>query len=360
MRRLTTAPLVAQLVVTIGLMLALIGLAAFDLGPGRAARRSAPSSGRDGLQHRPDVHAVLPADHDRRRASRSRSGCASCCTARASVSRCARWSTTATSPALNGARPGRRRSFSWALGASMAAIAGIFLAEELSTLSDRDADAAHRRRVRGRDHRPAEEPADDLRRRPDHRALALVPAELPHLVRAVGARRRPAIPTIILFLALLFLPQDRIEGRRIVRGDRRRAPISCEARAVRVRRALRRRARALGLRSTGPTCRRLTIALVTALIMLSLVPLTGWSGQISLAQITFVGIGAWADVRVLRPPAVSCSGSSSSRPGNPLLLLVGALVAIPFGVLMALAGAAARRASTSRSRRCRSRAWPSS
>ena len=37
--------------------------------------------------------------------------------------------------ALNGARPGRTSMFAWALGTSMAAIAGIFLAEELSNLS---------------------------------------------------------------------------------------------------------------------------------------------------------------------------------------------------------------------------------
>ena len=37
--------------------------------------------------------------------------------------------------ALNGARPGRTSQFAWALGTSMSAIAGIFLAEELSNLS---------------------------------------------------------------------------------------------------------------------------------------------------------------------------------------------------------------------------------
>ena len=35
---------------------------------------------------------------------------------------------------LNGIRPGRVSMFSWALGSSMAAVAGIFLAEELATL----------------------------------------------------------------------------------------------------------------------------------------------------------------------------------------------------------------------------------
>ena len=40
--------------------------------------------------------------------------------------------------------------------------------------------------------------------------------------------------------------------------------------------------------------RTLTLALLTMLVMVSLIPLTGWSKQISLAQITFVGAGAFA------------------------------------------------------------------
>ena len=64
--------------------------------------------------------------------------------------------------------------------------------------------------------------------------------------------------------------------------------------------------------------------------MLSLVPLTGWAGQISLAQITFVGVGAFAMAEVAGD-AQSWLGA-----GNPLGLLVAAAVAVPFGVLMAL------------------------
>ena len=70
--------------------------------------------------------------------------------------------------------------------------------------------------------------------------------------------------------------------------------------------------------------RRVTVGILTALIMLSLVPLTGWSKQISLAQITFVGVGAFAYVEW-------------SPDVGPLLgLLVAAAFAVPFGVLMAL------------------------
>ena len=169
MRRLADAPLVAQLVVTIGLMLALIGLAGVDLGPRRRARSTA-FFGTERLQHRRHVHAVVPAHHDRRRRSRSRS-----------VLRFLLYRTRlgvamrAVVDNRDARRPERRPAragvdVSWALGSSMAAIAGIFLAEELAHPRRRDAHAADRRRVRGGDHRPAEEPAADVHRRPDHRS----------------------------------------------------------------------------------------------------------------------------------------------------------------------------------------------
>ena len=74
---------------------------------------------------------------------------------------------------------------------------------------------------------------------------------------------------------------------------------------------------------------QLTLAMLTILIMVSLVPLTGWSKQISLAQITFVGAGAFAYLQ-WAPDLGSIGG-----------MIVAALFAIPFGVAMALPGAAA-------------------
>ena len=51
-----------------------------------------------------------------------------------------------------------------------------------------DAHAADPRRVRGRDHRPAEEPAAHVRGRSAHRARVRVPAELPELDRPLDDR----------------------------------------------------------------------------------------------------------------------------------------------------------------------------
>jgi ABC-type branched-subunit amino acid transport system permease subunit len=70
---------------------------------------------------------------------------------------------------------------------------------------------------------------------------------------------------------------------------------------------------------------RVTLAIVVAVLMLSLVPLTGWAGQVSLAQITFAGAGAFA-VYQWAP-----FGS-----GSPISLVVAAAFAIPFGFLMTI------------------------
>ncbi len=330
MRRLATAPLVAQLVVTIGLMLALIGLAAFIWDPteSRAVGTFFGSEGFNiGSTFMPYyrlitiIAGILIAVVLRFVLYRTRLGVAM----RAVVD-------NRDLAALNGVKPGRVSAFSWALGSSMAAVAGIFLAEELSSLSIEtltllivDAFAAA---IIGR-----------LKSLPmtyvGGMIIGLSLSFQQNFLTWSGrwSSASFAIPTIILFLALLFLPQDRIEGRR--------SSTIKTARFISFKRAL------FGFvvvfvgvailagALDRPNIRRLTLALVTALIMVSLVPLTGWSGQISLAAITFVGIGAWATFE-FSTAGGELFGLELFNPGNPLLLLVGALVAVPFGVLMAL------------------------
>src|SRR4029079_5753006 len=108
-----------------------------------------------------------------------------------------------------------------------------------------------------------------------------------------------AIPAVILFVALLALPEARLEVGRLIPKHRvprlpdfRRAVVGMAALVLVVVLV----AEFGGLDPTN--LRRLALALITALIMLSLVPLTGWAGQISLAQITFVGVGAFAMAEV--------------------------------------------------------------
>ena len=69
-----------------------------------------------------------------------------------------------------------------------------------------------------------------------------------------------------------------------------------------------------------------SIALIGGVIILSLVVIVGWVGQISLCQVGFAGIGAYATVRVANHLSV----------GFPFSIFLGALVAIPVGLLVGL------------------------
>jgi len=236
--------------------------------------------------------------------------------------------------ALNGARPGRVSMFAWALSTSMAGVAGIFLAQELVNLDSQaltifivEAFAAA---IIGR-----------------LRSLPMTLAGGAVLGVAVSFQRefldfgnrwaelgRPGvIPGIILFLSLLFLPQARIEGRR--------AATAVTAQVPTIKRAL------VGfivlfaviviLASLLSSANVVFVefGVVVGLIMLSLVPLTGWAGQISFAQITFVGFGAWAGFEFSKSGG-DAFGLHLYPSGSPFALIVAAIVAIPIGLLMAL------------------------
>ena len=63
-----------------------------------------------------------------------------------------------------------------------------------------------------------------------------------------------------------------------------------------------------------------------AIVALTVVVLTGWTGQISIAQMSFAGVGAFAVAHV--------AGHNGSL--FPLGVLVGALIAVPVGILIGL------------------------
>ncbi len=329
MRRLVATPLVVQLVVTIGLMFFLMGLAA-TIWDENSLAPPLPEflADKHGIDigdvvltwHRfiTIVVAILVAVFLRFLLYRSRTGMAM----RAVVD-------DRELAALNGVRPGRVSSLAWALGSSMAAIAGILLAPNVGlrvdvlTLFIVDAFAAA---IIGR-----------LRSLPWTFVGGLIIGVTQSFALNFlqwGGRwgtASTAIPAVILFVALLALPEARLEVGRLIPKHRvprlpdfRRAVVGMAALVLVVGLV----AEFGGLDPTN--LRRLALALVTALIMLSLVPLTGWAGQISLAQITFVGVGAFAMAEVAGD-AQSWLGA-----GNPLGLLVAAAVAVPFGVLMAL------------------------
>jgi branched-chain amino acid transport system permease protein len=328
MRPLVDAPLVVKLVVTIGLMFFLMGLASTIWDENSISPLPEFLADKHGIDigdvvltwHRflTIVVAVLIALFLRLLLYRSRTGVAM----RAVVD-------NRELAALNGVRPGRVSALAWALGSTLAAVAGILLAPNIGlrvdalTLFIVDAFAAA---VIGR-----------LRSLPWTFAggllIGIAQSFALNFLQWGGrwSTALVAIPAVILFLALLVLPEARIEAGRL-------APKHPVPRVPTLGRAATGLAALVlvvalvaefgGLDTTN--LRRLTLALLTSAIMLSLVPLTGWAGQVSLAQITFVGVGAFAMAEVAGD-AQSWLGA-----GNPLGLLVAAAAAMPFGVLMAL------------------------
>ena len=342
MRRLVTAPLVAQLVATVGLLAFFIGLTD-SIWAGNTYRTigtffgsSATNTGDIfGLgfgigdttvpyyRITTIVIGILLAVGLRVLLYRTRLGIAM----RAVVD-------NRDLAALNGAQPGRVSMFSWALGSTMAAIAGILLAQEFGNFDSQvltifivEAFAAA---IIGR-----------LRNLPMTMvggavlgfALSFQREFLAFPQRWTALGRQGVIPGIILFLALLFLPQARIEGRKTANPVTARVPT--------IRRALVGFAVLFGvmiiLAATLKPANllRVELGVVVAFIMLSLVPLTGWAGQISLAQITFVGVGAWAAFE-FSSSGGKAFGLELYGAGNPVSLIFGALLAIPVGLLMAL------------------------
>jgi branched-chain amino acid transport system permease protein len=319
MRRLADAPLLAKLVVTIGLMLLLIGLAATIWSP-ETSRSVGTFFGTDGFTLGQTfvpwyrlitiVSGLAVAVGLRGLLFHTRLGTAM----RAAVD-------DRDLAALHGVRPARISMLAWALGSSMAALAGILLAEELSALSVEtltllivDAFAAA---IIGR-----------LRNLPvtyvGGIVIGLAISFQQNFLTWSGrwTSAAIAIPTVILFLALLFLPHARIEGRVALRGAVPRVPRPRTALAGFV--ALFAAVVILGGWFGRADVRTLTLVIVTSVILLSYVPLTGWAGQISLAQITFAGVGAFA---------IAEWGSSL---GTVAALALAAALAVPFGVLMAL------------------------
>ncbi len=319
MRAISDAPLVAQLVTTIGLMLMLMGLAGLIWDP-QETRHIDRFFGTSGFQI---GDTLMPWSRFitivvglglalglKVLLSRTRLGVAM----RAVVD-------NRELAGLNGIRPGRVSMFSWALGSAMAAVAGIFLAEELATLDVQTLTllilAAFAAAIIGR-----------LKSLPLTFAggllIGLVFEFQQNFLSWTGrwVSAPLAIPQIMLFLALLFLPMARIEGKKTVRSVAERIPkISIAVLGMVGLFAL---VVVLSLVAGRVDVRTLTLTLLTALVMLSLVPLTGWSKQISLAQITFVGAGAFAYLEWA--PSLGSIGG----------LAVAALFAVPFGVAMAL------------------------
>ncbi|HEX2578544.1 MAG TPA: ABC transporter permease [Aquihabitans sp.] len=245
--------------------------------------------------------------------------------------------------ALNGASPDRVSGLAWALGCSLAGLAGILIAPILNldqtqlTLLVINAYAAA---MVGR-----------LRSLPltalgavilgiSREAASRYDTDLPSWITA------DTVPAIMLFVVLVVVPQDKaaVFGQR---RDRSQVPnptwrkvlvasavmLVVAAAMPEITQFLADNISGLG---AGATLDAVGYGLALGIVALSLVPLTGYGGQISLAPLAFAGLGA----------LVMYEWGSD---GNPLALvavvvvcaLVGALVALPAlrlkGLYLALA-----------------------
>ncbi|MCU1460882.1 MAG: hypothetical protein JWO37_957 [Acidimicrobiales bacterium] len=189
--------------------------------------------------------------------------------------------------AMNGANPKRVGQASWALGASLASLAGILLAPLVNlevlilTLLVLNCLAAA---MLGR-----------LKSLPLTFLGAILVALGENYIVGYGPGNvgsyRGALPSIFLLLVLLFLPQARLKSGRLVGARAPRVPtlrqsvISAGVFVV------------VGMLLSGQMSRSDLATygggLAVGLIMLSLVLLTGYGGQVSLCQLTFAGIGAF-------------------------------------------------------------------
>ncbi len=198
---------------------------------------------------------------------------------------------------LFGGRPARLSTLSWSIGASLASVAGILVAPRLQlqplilTLLVIDAYAAA---VIGR-----------LRSLPMTFAggllVGLLSSYAQGYVPNVGAfwsstpvqgLLTQSVPSLVLFIALLVVPAHRIRSG----TPQRHAPLapasflrSLQGGVLLVAAVV----VAVSFMGTGNVI-KLGIGLSFGLICLSLVPLTGWGGYVSICQLSFAGLGAFA------------------------------------------------------------------
>ena len=190
--------------------------------------------------------------------------------------------------ALNGGRPSRFSALSWALGTMLAALAGILLAPKLG-LSVINLTflviSAYAAAIVGQLKSLPLTFAGAL-------ALGLAEAYAIGYLPTTGflSHIKPSLPMIFLFAVLLFLPQVRLRVGRVIGGRTPRIPGWREVGVVGTVLVVVTWVVAASLGSADLATLGQGIAL--GIIMLSLVLLAGYGGQTSLCQMTFVGIGA--------------------------------------------------------------------
>lgn len=236
---------------------------------------------------------------------------------------------------LNGARPNRVSMLAWAMGTSLAALGGILIAPgialdapSLSLLIVSAYAAAIFGRLRSL-------PLTFLGAIVVGCAEGYLSGYLPQNQYLSGLRL--AIPAIILFIVLLVLPNPRLRGR--MTRSREFFPTPTISGSLFFAAAIVVIGVVAATTMGDPDLITYGKVFSLGIVALSLVPLVGFSGQISLCQLSFAGIGAVVVAHL-------------GHGGDPIAIIfavviaaaVGALVALPAlrlsGIYLALATAA--------------------
>lgn len=222
--------------------------------------------------------------------------------------------------ALNGATPALVSMLSWAIGACLGALAGVLQASLSNNLNVIDLTFlivnSFAAAMLGR-----------LKSLPLTFAgalgLGLLDRYVTGYIHLTGnlEHLRPVLPVVFLFAVLIILPAMRLRSGRLVGARVPRIPGSRESVASAIAFVVAAAVLVNFLHGVNLTAAAQGIAI--GIFGLSLVLLTGYGGQVSLCQYSFVGLGAFVFARV--------AGS-----GNPLGLLAVAAIAAGVGAIVAL------------------------
>jgi len=222
--------------------------------------------------------------------------------------------------ALHGGRPNLMSSIAWAMGSALAALAGILL------VSAQPSELNHVSLTLLVVNSYAAAMAGRLTSLPRTFTGALVLGLLNayasgYLDTGPGwTGFREAIPAIFLLLMLLLMPQAQLRVGRLAGVPGVRTP---EMRRVGLASAVLLLAVVFGNAVLSDVnVNRMALGLCFAILALSLVPLTGFSGYVSLAQFSFFGVGA-----------LTVAKTHSSA---PTAIVAGAVLAAVAGILVAL------------------------
>ena len=294
MRKLTEAPVAIALVMTVGLLVSLIGAAQVVWPP--AGRRVDPFFGSSGLdlgvyfvsgqQLLTFAVAVGVAVALYVLLNRTRTGTAM----RAVVD-------NRELLALHGARPDRLAGISWAIGCSLAALAGILLVPtlqldylNLTLLVIAAYAAAMVGRLKNLPRTFVGALVLGLLTSYAQYVVGLIPPDLDEKLGGIIQGTRIALPTIFLLVVMLLLPQDKLRVGRVAGTVLPPLPSWTKTLAF-AGVFLAATFLVTGLMAES-TVARFGQALCFPLIMLSLVLLLGYGGDVSLCQLSFVGVGS--------------------------------------------------------------------